>query len=67
MGEPIAGLVGPGLQRHWMRGRLKRGKREGYDTSHDTKEGALNMPAPEVIERMVGTWGLEPQTSTVSR
>ena len=50
-----------------MRDRLKRGKREGYDTSHDTKEGALNMPAPEVIERMVGTWGLEPQTSTVSR
>jgi hypothetical protein len=24
------------------------------------------MPAPDVIEKMLGTWGLEPQTSTVS-
>jgi hypothetical protein len=46
---------------------FKEGKREGYDTSRDTKEGALNMPAPEVIENMVGTTGLEPATSTVSR
>ena len=50
-----------------MGGTLKGGKRERYDTSHDTKEGALNKPAPEVIEKMVGTRRLELLTSTVSR
>jgi len=45
----------------------KGSKREGYDTNHDTKERALSMPAPEVVENMVGTTGLEPATSTVSR
>ena len=39
----------------------------GYDTSHDTKRGAERVAALEVIEKMVGPWGLEPQTSTVSR
>jgi integrase len=47
--------------------KIKGSKSEGYDTNHDTKEGALNIPAPEVIENMVGTTGLEPATSTVSR
>jgi integrase len=43
------------------------GKSEGYDTNHDTNQTVTDVPAPEVIEKMVGTWGLEPQTSTVSR
>ena len=38
-----------------------------YDTNNDTKQGVMKVPAPEVIENMVGPWGLEPQTSTVSR
>jgi len=46
---------------------FKGGKSESYDTNHDTKESTLGMPAPEVIENMVGTTGLEPATSTVSR
>jgi hypothetical protein len=39
----------------------------GYDTNNDTKQGEMRVPAPEVIENMVGPCGLEPQTSTVSR
>jgi integrase len=39
----------------------------GYDTNHDTNQGASDAAATEVIEKMVGSWGLEPQTSTVSR
>jgi hypothetical protein len=50
-----------------MGSKLKGGENKGYDTTHDTKEGGANMPAPEVIENMVGTTGLEPATSTVSR
>jgi hypothetical protein len=46
---------------------LKGSKTDGYDTNHDTKQTTPGVPAPEVIENMVGTWGLEPQTSTVSR
>jgi len=38
-----------------------------YDTNNDTKQDVMRIPAPEVIENMVGPWGLEPQTSTVSR
>jgi integrase len=44
-----------------------KGKSEGYDTKNDTKPRMQDVPEPEVIENMVGTWGLEPQTSTVSR
>jgi integrase len=40
---------------------------EGYDTIHDTKQSPPSMPAPEVIENMVGTRRLELLTSTVSR
>ena len=43
------------------------GETGGYDTNHDTNQAVTDVPAPEVIENMVGTWGLEPQTSTVSR
>ena len=50
-----------------MGSTLKGSKSESCDTNHDTKKSTLDMPAPEVIEKMVGTWGLEPQTSTVSR
>jgi integrase len=39
----------------------------GYDTNSDTKHDVVELPAVEVIENMVGPWGLEPQTSTVSR
>jgi hypothetical protein len=47
--------------------KLKGNRSEGYDTSHDTKDSAPDMPAPEVIENMVGTRRLELLTSTVSR
>jgi Phage integrase family len=50
-----------------MGSRLKGSKSEGYDTNHDTKESAVGIPAPEVIENMVGTRRLELLTSTVSR
>jgi integrase len=40
---------------------------EGCDTNNDTKHDVVKVPTPEVIEKMVGPWGLEPQTSTVSR
>jgi len=43
------------------------GKGTGFDTNNDTEQDATEKPAPEVIENMVGPWGLEPQTSTVSR
>ncbi len=39
----------------------------GYDTNNDTKRRGTEALAPEVIERMVGPCGLEPQTSSVSR
>jgi integrase len=39
----------------------------GYDTNHDTKQDGMRVLAPEVIEKMVGPCGLEPQTSTVSK
>jgi integrase len=38
----------------------------GYDTNHDTNQGASEVTSMEVVEKMVGSWGLEPQTSTVS-
>jgi hypothetical protein len=39
----------------------------GFDTNNDTKQDVFEERAAEVIENMVGPWGLEPQTSTVSR
>ena len=48
-------------------GTLQVSKREGYDTNHDTNQNAMGVPAPEVIENMVGTRRLELLTSTVSR
>jgi integrase len=45
----------------------KGSKSEGYDTNHDTNQTVTRVPGPEVIENMVGTRGLEPLTSTVSR
>jgi hypothetical protein len=38
----------------------------GFDTNNDTKQDVFEERAAEVIENMVGPWGLEPQTSTVS-
>jgi integrase len=48
-------------------GWFKEAKASGYDTNYDTKQGPDNVIPPEVIEKMVGPCGLEPQTSTVSR
>jgi hypothetical protein len=45
---------------------VQRGRSEGYDTNHGTTKGATDMPAPKVIEEMVGTRRLELLTSTVS-
>jgi integrase len=41
--------------------------RTGYDTNHDTNLDASGASSMEVVEKMVGSWGLEPQTSTVSK
>jgi hypothetical protein len=38
-----------------------------YDTNNDTNTSETDVPSMEVVEEMVGSWGLEPQTSTVSR
>jgi len=42
-------------------------KTRGYDTNNDTNTDGANAPVTQVVEEMVGSWGLEPQTSTVSR
>jgi len=47
--------------------KREAGEASGYDTNRDTKQDVMRVPTPEVIENMVGPWGLEPQTSTVSR
>jgi len=47
--------------------RSREGKAGGYDTTYDTNQDPLGIATPEVIERMVGPCGFEPQTSTVSR
>jgi integrase len=41
-------------------------KTDGYDTNDDTNQNAIDASSTEVVEKMVGPWGLEPQTSTVS-
>jgi integrase len=38
------------------------GKREGYDTNHDTKRGAVETITPQVIEILVSAAGFEPAT-----
>jgi len=50
-----------------MGSRSKAGKSTGYDTNSDTKQTLAGVPAPQVIENMVGTRRLELLTSTVSR
>ena len=47
-------------------GWFKEATVSGCDTSYDTKRGLDGVPPPEVIEKVVGPCGLEPQTSTVS-
>jgi hypothetical protein len=46
---------------------LRPDKTVSYDTNNDTNASGTNAPSTEVVEEMVGSWGLEPQTSTVSR
>ncbi len=33
---------------------------------NDTIQEVIETPPPEMVQKMVGPWGLEPQTSTVS-
>jgi len=40
---------------------------KGYDTNNYTNDVPVKTTLPQVFENMVGPWGLEPQTSTVSR
>jgi integrase len=40
---------------------------KGYDTNNDTNNVPARTARLQVFEKMVGPWGLEPQTSTVSR
>ncbi len=47
--------------------RPSRSATKSHDTNHDTKAVSVGLPVPYVIEKMVGTTGLEPATSTVSR
>ncbi len=46
---------------------FKADRSSGYDTNDDTISEETEALSAEVIENMVGPWGLEPQTSTVSR
>jgi hypothetical protein len=46
--------------------RHTAGASKRYDTSNDTNHGEMEGSTSEVIENMVGPWGLEPQTSTMS-
>jgi integrase len=41
------------------------GKREGYDTNHDTKQRVIDEHIPQVLENMVELVGLEPTTSSL--
>jgi integrase len=50
-----------------MGSTLKGSKSDGYDTNDDTNQVGTDLPAPQVIENMVGTRRLELLTSTVSR
>jgi hypothetical protein len=34
-----------------------------YDTNNDTNTSETDVPSMEVVEEMVGSWGLEPQAS----
>jgi hypothetical protein len=47
--------------------RRRAGKAKGYDTNDDTTQILAELPASDVIEKMVGPWRLELQTSTVSK
>jgi len=47
--------------------RRKASSGGGYDTNNDTNRIPRGIPVPEVIEKVVGPCGFEPQTSTVSR
>jgi hypothetical protein len=40
---------------------------DGHGTNNDTNDVSVTTTHPQVFEKMVGPWGLEPQTSTVSR
>jgi integrase len=41
------------------------GETRGYNTKHDTKQGAVETIPPQVIEKMVELVGLEPTTSSL--
>jgi len=60
--QAVSALSAKGIVR-----RQKVGRIAGYDTNNDTTSDNQELPSPEVIEKMVGPCGLEPQTSTVSR
>ena len=74
----IAGHVSPKMLKLYSHVRIapKRtaldtlsggGSRGSYGTKNDTNTSPAAAPNPQVIEtQMVGPWGLEPQTSTVS-
>jgi hypothetical protein len=47
--------------------RLEKPTIKGYDTNNDTNVTVAEQVPSYVIEKMVGTSGFEPLTSTVSR
>ena len=75
----IAGHVSPKMLAHYSHVRMQAKRKaldalsggrlegNGYDTNNDTNEASTTANHPQVFENMVGPWGLEPQTSTVSR
>jgi len=75
----IAGHVSPKMLAHYSHVRMQakrkaldallvaRSEGDGHGTNSDTNDVPVTTSYPQVIEKMVGPWGLEPQTSTVSR
>jgi integrase len=61
--QAVAALSSARPQGSWFTGD----RTSGYDTNDDTNQVVKEVVPAEVIENMVGPWGLEPQTSTVSR
>ena len=75
----IAGHVSPKKLAHYFHVRMQAKPRaldalspvhsegDGHGTNSDTNDVPITTTNPQVFENMVGPWGLEPQTSTVSR
>jgi hypothetical protein len=64
--EPEIRLTAFGDELHFVYADITQ-QGDGYGTNNDTNGVPVTTTHPQVFENMVGPWGLEPQTSTVSR